>query len=70
MLITLIILKKIVEALRKSWALKFKYKHKYTSLYKVYTIYGLGIKIIKVVLYPIMKVLNCIKRFTVTSKKK
>ena len=55
--------KGVVEALRKSCALTLKLKHRYRSLHKVYTIYGLDIKTKEAELYPRLKVLNRKKGF-------
>jgi retron-type reverse transcriptase len=55
--------KGVIEALRKSCALTLKLKHRYRSLHKVYTIYGLDIKTSEAELYPRLKVLNRKKGF-------
>jgi hypothetical protein len=55
--------KGVIEALRKSCALTLKLKHRYKSLYKVYTIYGLDIRVSEAELYPRLKVLNLKKGF-------
>ena len=50
--------KGVIEALRKSCAFTLKLKHRYKSLHKVYTIYGLDIKTNEAELYSRLKVLN------------
>lgn len=57
--------KGVVQALRKSCALTLKAKHKYKTLHKVYTIYGLDIACHGAALCPISYVLNKKKQFNV-----
>lgn len=63
-------IKKIVEVLRKSCAFTLKHNHKYRSLHKVYTIYGLDMKTNEAVLYFRMKILNRRKKFNIDNKQK
>jgi Type II intron maturase len=53
----------VVQALRKSCALTLKAKHKYKTLHKVYTIYGLDIATQRAALCSISDVLNKRKQF-------
>ena len=59
--------KGIVQALRKSCALTLKAKHKYKTLHKVYTIYGLDIATSGAALCSITSVLNKKKQFNTNS---
>jgi retron-type reverse transcriptase len=59
--------KGVVQALRKSCALTLKAKHKYKTLHKVYTIYGLDIAIPGAALCSISYVLNKKKQFNTNS---
>jgi retron-type reverse transcriptase len=60
--------KGIIQALRKSCALTLKLKHKYKSLFKVYTIYGLDISTHEAALCSISYVLNKKKQFNIGNK--
>lgn len=59
--------KGLVQALRKSCALTLKAKHKYKTLQKVYTIYGLDIAVPETALCSISYVLNKKKQFNTNS---
>ena len=59
--------KGMVQALRKSCALTLKAKHKYKTLHKVYTIYGLDIATTGAALCSISYVLNKKKQFNTNS---
>jgi len=59
--------KGIIQALRKSCALTLKAKHKYKTLHKVYTIYGLNIATPEAALPSISDVLNKKKQFNTNS---
>ena len=61
--------KGIIQALRKSCALTLKAKHKYKTLHKVYTVYGLDIATDGVALCSISYVLNKKKQFNTASIK-
>jgi retron-type reverse transcriptase len=60
--------KGIIQALRKSCALTLKLKHKYKSLFKVYTIYGLDISTHGAALCSRSYVLNKKKQFNIGNK--
>jgi retron-type reverse transcriptase len=60
--------KGIIQALRKSCALTLKLKHKYKSLFKVYTIYGFDISTHEAALCSISYVLNKKKQFNIGNK--
>lgn len=57
--------KGVVQALRKSCALTLKAKHKYKTLHKVYTIYGLDVACHGAALCSISYVLNKKKQFNI-----